>query len=74
MAGLFAPAFFVPVILVQIVYKTVWLAVFVLPLVLGGKPFPAGISWIFLAIVIVYPVLLWLSTRGGAGGPGTPGA
>ena len=31
-AGLFRPAFFAPIILIQIVYKSMWLALFILPL------------------------------------------
>lgn len=60
LAGLFLPRFFAPVLLIQIVYKSVWLAVFVAPLVMQGKPWPPGIAICFLAIVISYPVLFWL--------------
>jgi hypothetical protein len=62
-AGLRWPAFFAPVVLIQVVYKATWLAVFILPLWLNGQPFPGGISAVFLAIVLTYPVLLWLATR-----------
>ena len=60
LAGLFLPRLFAPVILVQIVYKSVWLAVFIAPLIMQGKPWPSGIAICFLAIVISYPVLFWL--------------
>lgn len=57
--GLFMPAPFAPLLLVQIIYKAMWLALFVLPLVLAGKPAPWGIASIFAAIVLTYPFVLW---------------
>lgn len=57
--GLFMPALFAPLLLVQIIYKAMWLALFVLPLVLAGKPAPWGIASIFAAIVLTYPFVLW---------------
>jgi hypothetical protein len=61
--GLFRPAFFSPVVIIQIVYKSLWLLAFVLPLVIAGKPIPIGISVTFAAIVLTYPALLWLAVR-----------
>jgi hypothetical protein len=58
------PAFFAPLILMQIFYKGLWFVLFVLPLVSAGKPFPVGISLVFVAIVVTYPVLLWLPYAG----------
>lgn len=60
-AGLWSPAFFAPVILIQIVYKTLWLATFVLPLIVAGRmaEIPHGIAAIFAAIVVTYPFLFW---------------
>ena len=63
-AGLLWPAFFAPVLLIQIVYKALWLIVFIMPLWLASKPFPVGISLVFVMIVVSYPVLFWLSIRG----------
>lgn len=57
--GLFMPLLFAPLLLVQIIYKAMWLALFVLPLVLAGKPAPWGIAGIFVAIVLTYPFVLW---------------
>lgn len=57
--GLFMPLLFAPLLLVQIIYKAMWLALFVLPLVLAGKPAPWGIASIFAAIVLTYPFVLW---------------
>jgi hypothetical protein len=60
-AGLFQPGFFAPVLLIQIVYKALWLAIFVAPLVLSGSAdrAPMGISVCFLLIVVTYPVIYW---------------
>ena len=62
-AGLIWPAFFAPVILVQIIYKSMWLALFILPLWMAGKPFPFGISATFVFIVLTYPFALWMAMR-----------
>ena len=62
--GLLWPALFAPIVLVQIIYKSVWLIAFIMPLLMAGKPYPAGISASFLIIVLGYPLLLWLATRG----------
>ena len=64
-AGLWFPAWFAPLILVQIVYKTVWLLVFVAPLVIAGRSgqVPWGITASFIGIVLTYP---WLLLRSGA--------
>lgn len=59
LAGLFVPQFFAPVLLIQIVYKSVWLIVFITPLIIHGKPWPVGIAVCFLAIVATYPWLFW---------------
>ncbi len=62
-AGLWAPRFFAPIVLIQIFYKSFWLLVFVLPLLMSGRPgdVPWGISITFMAIVLIYPILFWLS-------------
>ena len=59
-AGLKWPAFFAPILLAQIVYKTLWLLMFVAPLVVAGRSgdVPWGISGSFIAIVLIYPILL----------------
>ncbi|MCH2238685.1 MAG: hypothetical protein A2792_03995 [Sphingomonadales bacterium RIFCSPHIGHO2_01_FULL_65_20] len=57
--GLFMPVLFAPLLLVQIIYKALWLTLFVLPLMLAGKPAPWGIASIFAAIVLTYPFVLW---------------
>lgn len=60
--GLFQPAFFAPVILIQIFYKATWLLLYVLPLIKSGAPYPVGISACFLFIVVTYPLLFLLAT------------
>lgn len=62
--GLFAPAFFAPLLFVQIFYKTLWLALFVWPAIRSGAPVPWGVAGTFAAIVAVWPVLLVLALRG----------
>ena len=59
--GILFPAVFAPVLLIQIVYKTTWLLLFVLPLVARGQPAPIGVATVFVAIVVAYPVLLLLA-------------
>jgi len=63
-AGLVWPAFFAPVVLIQLIYKTLWLVLFVAPLVARGAPAPWGVATTFAAIILTYPVLLWLAARG----------
>lgn len=59
-AGLVLPAFFAPVLLIQIVYKAVWLAIYVWP-AREAPGVPWAISTIFAVIVLTYPLLFWLS-------------
>jgi hypothetical protein len=58
-AGLFAPRFFAPVLLVQIFYKALWLAIFVAPLLTRVQKWPIGIAICFALIVATYPFLFW---------------
>jgi hypothetical protein len=46
-----------PLLLIQVVYKAIWLLVFVLPRLLGrrSQEVPWGISLTFLVIVVTYP-------------------
>lgn len=63
-AGLAVPRFFAPVLLVQIVYKAIWLAVFVAPLIRAGAPnVPWGIAATFAGIVLVWPFLFAIGMR-----------
>jgi len=62
-AGLAMPKLFAPLLVVQIIYKSLWLLFFVAPLVAAGRggDVPWGISASFLMIVATYPLLLWKS-------------
>lgn len=68
--GLIWPAFFAPVVLIQIVYKGTWLIAFVLPTVRrkGSGAVPVGVAVVFLGIVLTYPVAFALATGVGRGG------
>ena len=51
-----------PLLLIQVIYKTLWLLVFVLPRLIGGRDqeIPWGIPLTFLVIVVSYPwVIPW---------------
>ena len=65
--GLFWPVPMSPLLLIQVIYKTLWLLVFVLPRLLGGRmgDVPWGISLTFLVIVVSYPwVIPWRQVFG----------
>ena len=51
-----------PLPLIQVIYKTLWLLVFVTPRLIGGRTseVPSGIALVFLVIVLSYPwVIPW---------------
>lgn len=62
-AGLLWPAFFAPLLLVQIVYKSLWLILFIGPLWMRGEPYPVGISTVFVLIILTYPAIFWAAMR-----------
>jgi hypothetical protein len=56
-----------PLLLIQVIYKALWLLVFVLPRLVGGRSHevPWGISLTFVVIVVSYPwVIPWGSLFG----------
>ena len=55
--GLFYPIPMSPILILQIIYKSVWLLIFVLPrLVTGrGQEIPWGVTVVFLVVVLAYP-------------------
>lgn len=60
--GLFYPIPMSPLLLIQVIYKTLWLLVFVLPRLLSGRrsEVPWGIALTFFVIVVSYPwVMPW---------------
>lgn len=64
MLGLLYPVPMSPLLLIQVIYKTLWLMVFVLPRLLTGRrrEVPWGISLTFFVIVLSYPwVIPWSS-------------
>jgi hypothetical protein len=70
LAGLLWPQAFAAVLVVQVIYKSLWLALFALPMALRGEwqAIPLGISVTFLAIAVVYPLLMLLAFRSDGGG------
>ncbi len=59
--GLFQPTVFTPILLLQVVYKAVWLVFYVLPRWRNDstrKEIHWGIAGSFLLIVILYPVVI----------------
>jgi hypothetical protein len=60
--GLFHPVSMSPLLLIQVIYKSLWLVVFVLPLVLRGQgnAVPWSVAGTFIFIVVTYPwVIPW---------------
>ncbi|MFS8066819.1 MAG: hypothetical protein ACMG6S_10645 [Byssovorax sp.] len=58
--GLRAPLRYAPVLLLQLIYKTLWLVVYAAPRVVRGesRKVPWGIGGSFLAIVLVWPWII----------------
>ena len=58
--GLFAPERYAPVLLLQLVYKSIWLLVYVAPRILRREyaSIPWGITVSFAAIVVVWPLII----------------
>jgi hypothetical protein len=60
-AGLFLPRLFMPLLVMQVVYKATWLLTFVAPRYAARNKIPAGIAACFAFIVIAWPIFLWLA-------------
>jgi hypothetical protein len=58
--GLFYPVSMSPLLLIQVIYKTLWWLVFILPRLLSGRreEIHWGMAGIFLFIVLTYPWLI----------------
>ena len=58
--GLFQPLLYSPLLVLQLIYKSVWLAVYILPRLLRSQSseVPWGISISFAFIVIVWPFII----------------
>jgi hypothetical protein len=66
--GLFHPVSMSPVLLIQVIYNSLWLIVFVVPLLVRGHfgEVNWGIAGTFLFIVLTYPwVIPWGKVLGG---------
>jgi hypothetical protein len=60
-AGLFNPVVFAPILLLQVIYKSVWIIFYVLPRLKtqeSRKEIHWGITISFLLIVIFYPIVI----------------
>jgi hypothetical protein len=60
-AGLFFPRIFASLLAMQVFDKLAWLLAFVVPAALEKARLPAGIAACFAAIVLTWPVFLWLA-------------
>jgi hypothetical protein len=58
--GLFYPFQMVPVLILQIIYKSIWLLVYVLPRLVKQQyhSIPIGIAVSFLCIVVIWPFIV----------------
>ena len=66
--GLFHPVSMSPLLLIQVIYNSLWLGVFVVPLLVRGRSGEVhwGIAGTFLFIVLTYPwVIPWGKVFGG---------
>jgi hypothetical protein len=60
--GLFAPLVYAPLLLMQVIYKSLWLAVYAIPRLAARQldEIPWGITVSFVVIVLTYPwVIPW---------------
>ncbi|MEM1294495.1 MAG: hypothetical protein AAGH89_03960 [Verrucomicrobiota bacterium] len=62
--GLFRPNQMVAILILQVVYKATFLVLYIVPVwrTDGFHSVPAGITICFLAIVLIWPFLLWKSS------------
>jgi len=67
LAGLAAPARMLPLLGVQVVYKALWLALFVVPLwrTGGWAAVPQGLTASFIFIVATWPFFIWRGLAAG---------
>jgi len=68
LVGLFHPVSMSPFLLIQVIYNSLWLGVFVVPLLVRGRGGEVnwGIAGTFLFIVLTYPwVIPWGKVFGG---------
>ncbi|MEM6555867.1 MAG: hypothetical protein AAF642_08340 [Pseudomonadota bacterium] len=65
LAGLVWPRLFVPLLLVQVIYKSLFLAIIIVPLARQGSlsAVPMGITVSFALIVLTYPWAIWMAWK-----------
>jgi hypothetical protein len=58
--GLFAPVTYAPLLLMQVIYKSLWLAIYAAPRIAAGRSdaVPPGIAVSFVVIVLTYPFVI----------------
>ena len=61
LAGFFWPNLFIPVLILQVVYKSLFLLTYCIPKLRAGKveDVPIGLSISFLLIVLTYPIAIF---------------
>lgn len=64
LAGLFQPVTYVPILILQVIYKLIYLLVYIMPSARtrGISSIPTGLSTSFLVIVIVWPILIYFAS------------
>ncbi|MGD2176007.1 MAG: hypothetical protein PVJ27_11435 [Candidatus Brocadiaceae bacterium] len=69
-AGLFFPLVMSPILILQVIYKVLWIVVFAAPRWLTGRgsEVPSAIAGVFLAIIAGYPWLIPWSALFASGG------
>lgn len=58
--GIFYPLLFCPILMLQVLYKSMWLATYALPRLIKRRfaELPIGITVSFIFIVITYPLII----------------
>lgn len=60
--GLWRPSLMVPILVLQVIYKSLWLVTGALPMIRRGGP-PWGVAVSFVVIVAVWPWIIWAAWR-----------
>ena len=61
--GLFRPQAMTAILLLQVIYKAGWLAIFVVPAMRAGEAVPWGPAITFVPIVLIWPFILAAAWR-----------
>ncbi len=56
--GLFRPQPMAAILVLQVIYKSVWLAIYVIPAIRAHAPVPWGPAITFVPIILVWPIIL----------------